>query len=308
MFTTLISLYLTTLLNQLPQAEVARPTGNINSSALADILSAYPVPSPIQSEKQSNTAEASSSTSSPDIKASAYIGLDIRSGKILIEKNTKEKRSIGSITKLMTALIILDENNINDVVNVPVETTQVEGSKIWLTPKEKITIKDLLYAMLIHSGNDAAYALALHNSGSIEAFVSKMNEKARKLGLTQTHFGNPAGLDRDNNYSSAYDVSQLGVYAYRNNFIRSTVAISKITISSISGLFKHELKSTNELLERDSRIKGLKTGYTVEAGHSFVGVAMLGNGTPILTVVLDSPDRFKETTTLVDWISHNYIW
>jgi D-alanyl-D-alanine carboxypeptidase len=302
MISSLISLYLSSLLTKTPQISLTQS----KSSAYADVLTAFSVPS---STKSASTSTATSTpTGAIDIQASSYLAMDLRSNRILAEKNTREKRSIGSITKLMTALIILDENDINEVVKIPIEATQAPGSRIWLAQGEKITIKDLLYGTLIHSGNDAAYALAIHNAGSVEKFTAKMNEKAQKLGLTQTHFGNPAGLDVDNNSSTSYDVSQLGVYAYRNNFIRHAVATAKITIISTNGQFKHELKSTNNLLEKDPRIKGLKTGYTIEAGKSFVGIATVKNGSPILTVILDSPDRFKETETLVDWVENNFIW
>lgn len=296
MFASLISFYLATLIQNLPQLT----TNEIKPSQFQDILTASPVPQAISS--------SGPSTNDLNIQASAYIVIDLKSGKTLIQKNMKEQRSIGSITKLITALIILDENNINDVVKIPRAATTIEGSRIWLAEGEKITVRDLLSGMLIHSGNDAAYALAIYNAGSVESFLGKMNDKAKRLGLTQTHFANPAGLDRDGNYSTAEDIATLGTFAYRNAFIRSIVSIPSMTVSSVNGQFKHELKSTNELLVKDPRVKGLKTGYTVEAGKSFVSVAVVGHGSPILTVVLNSPDRFKETESLIDWSVANFIW
>lgn len=296
MFASLISFYLATLIQNLPQFT----TNEIKPAQFQDILTASPVPQP--------TSPSGPDMSTLNIQASAYIAVDLKSGKMLVQKNIKEQRSIGSITKLITALIILDENNINDIVKVPLAATSIEGSRIWLAEGEKITIRDLLSGLLIHSGNDAAYALALYNTGSIDGFAAKMNDKARKLGLTKTHFANPAGLDRDGNFSTAEDIATLGAFAYRNAFIRNTVAISSTSVSSINGQFKHELKSTNELLTKDPRIKGLKTGYTVEAGKSFVSVAIIGHGSPILTVVLNSPDRFKETESLIDWSVANFTW
>ncbi|MCX6733674.1 MAG: D-alanyl-D-alanine carboxypeptidase [Candidatus Peregrinibacteria bacterium] len=296
MFASLISFYLATLIQNLPQLT----TNEIKPSQFQDILTASPVPQAI--------SPSGPNTNDLNIQASAYIAVDLKSGKTLIQKNMKEQRSIGSITKLITALIILDENNINDVVKVPLAATTIEGSRIWLAEGEKITVRDLLSGMLIHSGNDAAYALAIYNAGSVENFLGKMNDKAKRLGLTQTHFANPAGLDRDGNYSTAEDIATLGTFAYRNAFIRSIVSIPSMTVSSVNGQFKHELKSTNELLVKDPRVKGLKTGYTLEAGKSFVSVAVVGHGSPILTVVLNSPDRFKETESLIDWSVANFIW
>ncbi len=295
MISGIISLYVASLVRTIPYVKTeVRPPAPFH-----EMLSAAPLPE----EKK----EVSTKTQ-PTIQASSYMAIDLRSGKILAEKKMKSRRSIGSITKLMTALIILDENDLNEIVKVPAGGINIEGSRIWLAQGEKITIRDLLYGILIHSGNDAAYTLAIHNAGSIENFIAKMNEKAGKLGLAGTHFGNPAGLDRADNYSTAEDIGLLGSYAYRNSFIRHAVSISKLTIISTNGQFKHELKSTNTLLEKDSRFRGLKTGHTAEAGYSFVGVATLPNNAPILTVVLDSPDRFKESISLLDWTSQNFTW
>ena len=296
MFASLISFYLATLMQGFPQFTI----NEIKPSQFQDILTASSIPQSV--------SPSGPDMSTLNIQASAYLAIDLNSGKMLAQKNIREQRSIGSITKLITALIILDENNINDVVKVPLAATSIEGSRIWLAEGEKITVRDLLAGTLIHSGNDAAYALALYNAGSLNGFVTKMNDKAKRLGLTQTHFANPAGLDRDGNFSTAEDIATLGAFAYRNAFIRSTVSVASTTVKSVNGQFKHELKSTNELLTKDPRIKGLKTGYTLEAGKSFVSVAIIEHGTPILTVVLNSPDRFKETETLIDWTIANFTW
>lgn len=305
MISGIISLYVATLMKSIPHVK----TEVHPSAKYQDILTAAPVPeTKMTGEANSAASNASTKMSSPAIQASAYIITDLRSGKVLSGKKVGERRSIGSITKLMTALVVLDENSLNDIVKVSEGATKVEGSRIWLASGEKITIRDLIYGLLIHSGNDAAYALAIYNAGSVEKFAIKMNDKAGKLGLKNTHFTNPAGLDRDNNYSTAEDIALLGSFAYRNSFIRHAVSISKLTILSVNQQFKHELESTNTLLIRDPRFKGLKTGYTLEAGHSFAGVATLPNNASLLTVVLDSPDRFKESIKLVDWAAENFNW
>jgi len=295
-----LSLYFASILHSIPQAKVE--TQNQGATQFQNILSVAPVPEAKVTSDQKNIPP-------PKIQANAYVIMDLRSGKMLGQKSIGERRSIGSITKLITALIILDENNLNDIVTVPDSATKVEGSRIWLASGEKITVRDLLSGLLIHSGNDAAYTLAIFNAGSVDKFVGKMNEKAKKLGLNNTHFGNPAGLDHSDNYSTAEDIALLGSYAYRNSFIRYTVGISKTTVSSVNGKFKHELENTNILLVKDPRFKGLKTGHTLEAGYSFVGVATLpNNNASLLTVVLDSPDRFKESIALVDWAASNFNW
>lgn len=298
MISGILSLYFASILHSIPQVKAE----TVTPAQFQDILTAAPIP-------ETKAASAQKSIPAPSIQASAYVVMDLRSGKMLSEKNVGERKSIGSITKLITALILLDENNLNDIVTVPESATKIEGSRIWLASGEKITVRDLLSGLLIHSGNDAAYTLAIFNAGSVEKFVEKMNEKAKKLGLSRTHFGNPAGFDHANNYSTAEDIALLGSYAYRNSFIRHTVGISKTTVSSVNGKFKHELENTNVLLIRDPRFKGLKTGHTLEAGYSFVGVATLPeNNASLLTVVLDSPDRFKESTALVNWAVSNFSW
>ncbi len=305
MISGLISLYVATLIKNTNYITVEPK----KVSAFEEMLSVAPIP---EETSEKNTADELANSplggKKPPIQAASYMAVDLRSGKILVEKKMKERRSIGSITKLMSALIILDEHNLNEIVKVPASGINIEGSRIWLAQGEKITIRDLLYGLLIQSGNDAAYTLAIHNAGSVEKFVTKMNEKARKLGLINTHFGNPAGLDRADNYSTAEDISFLAGFAYRNSFIRYTVGLSKLTIMSVNQQFKHELKNTNILLEKDPRFKGFKTGHTAEAGYSFVGLAILPNNAPILTVILDSPDRFKESVTLLEWTAKNFTW
>lgn len=304
MITGLISFYLATMISQ---TKMIKPVA-ANPAPYRELLTVAPMPTPAPIPFPTAKEEKKGETEKPHLSASAYLALDLQTATTLISKNAAERRSIGSITKLMTALIVLTENNPNDIVTVPREATKVDGSRIWLAEGEKITVRDLLYGMLIHSGNDAAYTLAIYNSGSVEAFVKKMNKKAEQLELTGTHFGNPAGLDRADNYSTAQDIALLASFAYRESFIRHVVGISSMTIKSVNGKFTHELKNTNILLEKDPRFKGFKTGHTLEAGYSFVGLALLKNNTQILTVVLDSPDRFKESQMLVDWAQNAFIW
>lgn len=246
-------------------------------------------------------------TPAPKLEAQAIDVIDLKTGIQLYAKNIDEKKSIGSITKLITAIIILEENTLTDVVTVSQRAAKADGSKIWLNAGEKITVEGLLYGMLIHSGNDATYALAEYNAGSIEKFVEKMNKKARLLDLPSTKFSNPVGFDNENNYSTARDIGTLARIAYKKAFIRYATSIKKMEIRSVSKIL-HKLESTNNLLEIDPRVKGLKTGHTLEAGFSFVSVATNERGNDIITVILDSPRRFTETQQLIDWIFANFTW
>lgn len=245
----------------------------------------------------------------PIIEADSALIIDLETGLILYEKNAYDRASIASITKLMTTTIILEENDLEEVVTVSKNAAETTGSRVWLYENEQIRVKDLLYAAIIHSGNDAAVALAEHNAGSVEEFVKKMNKKADSLGLYNTSFSNPIGFDEENNFSTAYDVSLLGRYAFKKDFIRHAASIESMEISSINGSIKHDLKSTNELLKSSFfNIKGLKTGRTDEAGLCLVGIAENQKQNQIITVVLNSPDRFKETKILIDWAYRAYKW
>ncbi|MDP2625115.1 MAG: D-alanyl-D-alanine carboxypeptidase family protein [Candidatus Peregrinibacteria bacterium] len=244
--------------------------------------------------------------------AQSVIAIDLTSGKILYEKNSDTQRPIASITKLMTALIIAEEETPYSIVKVSENAASTEGSTIWLNTGEEMTVKDLMYGMMISSGNDAAMALAEYNAGSMDQFVRKMNQKAEQLGLTNTNYSNPMGFDSGYNYSSASDVAILSMYVLANDFLVEPVNLSTYQVESVSGI-SHEYISTNELLTRDIgiqslQIQGLKTGRTPEAGECLVTVASYENGTRIMTVVLASEDRFGDTENLLRWIDESYIW
>lgn len=245
----------------------------------------------------------------PVIKAKSAIAVDLKTGLTLYEKNIHDERPIASITKLMTVVIILEENKLEDVATVPQKITTVQGTKIWLAPGEKITVENLLYAALIPSANDAAYTLANYNSnGNIDDFVKKMNQKALELGLYDTHFTNPIGLDEEGNYSSAYDLTLLGRYAYSKAFVRQATVLKDREISSTNGKLVHKLKTTNDLLNSYLKVLGLKTGTTDQAGECLIAVIENDKGRDILTVTLGSPDRYKETKILADWVFRSYNW
>ncbi len=244
----------------------------------------------------------------PVIAADAAIIVDFDSGEILYERNAKEKLQIASITKLMTVIVALEEGNLEDVVTVSGAASRTEGSKVWLYSGERITLRNLLKAALIQSGNDAAVAIAEHIAGDVPSFVEKMNKKAKELKLYSTHYANPIGFDNVENYSTVSDLSRLALVAYRNPFIKNTVKLESATISSTNGEQSHDLKSTNQLLSSFLHVLGLKTGHTEAAGLCFVSVIDNKKGNKVITVVLNSPDRFKETKMLATWAFRNYTW
>jgi len=245
---------------------------------------------------------------SPLLESKAYLAIDFNSEIILEENNSTEKRPVASITKLMTLLIIIEENTLDQVVTVSQNAANTEGTNMKLLANEKISLENLLYGTLIQSANDAATALAEHNATSTEKFVEKMNLKAKQLGLEKTQFANPTGLDDNNNYSSAHDIAVLAKELYKHQFIQAAAIKQTLEVSSTDGSIKHQLTSTNKLLGSYLKIKGLKTGTTEKAGLCLVTIAENNQGNKIITVVLDSPDRFQESKVLIDWIFKAYQW
>lgn len=260
----------------------------------------------------------------PIVDARAAIVMDRESGEILFEKNPHDRLAIASITKLMTVLIILEENDPSEIVTVSGNANSTEGSTMFLQTGEQITVENLLKGAMIHSANDAAVALAEHNvkdlhkdainpeapynPGTIQDFVDKMNKRAQELGLENTHFANPMGFDDKNNYSSPYDLAKLGSYIYNNKLIQNVSVIKTTEVQSTDGGLNHKLETTNELLDSYLKVKGLKTGSTDGAGLCMVAIAENDEGHEIITVVLDSPARFKESTVLIDWTFRSYNW
>jgi len=245
----------------------------------------------------------------PVIQAKATISIDYNSDTVLFEKNAHTKLPIASLTKLMTISIILEENDLSEVVTISENATNTEGSTMHLIQGEQITVENLIFGTLINSANDGAIALAEHNAGSTKNFVLKMNQKALKMGLLNTKFDNPVGWDSPNNYSTAYDIAKLGKYAYQKQLIRTATQTQNIEVKSVSSNTIHKLTSTNKLLGNEFlEIKGLKTGTTEAAGQCFISIAENKTNNDIITVILNSPDRFTETKNLIDWTFRAYTW
>ncbi len=240
------------------------------------------------------------------MSAYSVLALDMDSQAILYERNSNAQVSVASLTKLMTAAIILDENNPHTTAIVSANAANTVGSRMGLYTGEEITVKNLLYGLLIQSGNDAAVALAEHNAGSVDAFVAKMNAKADKLGLENTHYSNPTGLDSSLAYSSAKDLALLSSRILEYPEIQEIVPLQSTEVLSNTG-HTHFLESTNELLGQLG-IKGLKTGRTVAAGECLISLAETPEGKEVLTIVLGSENRFGDTRTLLEWLYNAYSW
>lgn len=244
------------------------------------------------------------------IKAPTYLAVDRATMTPLIEKNAAKKIQIASITKLMTAIITLENSNLDEVVTVNNDFKDAPAERMGLYVTEKITVDNILNGLLISSSNDAAEALAYYiGKGNYKSFIQMMNAKALEIGMHDTRFSNAMGLDNEENYSTPQDLVYLANYALKNEFIANTVKIKEKRVKNIEGTSTHYLKATNELLsDKDFEFLGLKTGSTPEAGECLLSFAKTKNGHEIITVVLGSPNRFGETKEIVKWVDTNITW
>lgn len=239
---------------------------------------------------------------SAQTSAQSAVVMEINSGRVLFSKNADIRLPMASTTKIMTALVAVELCDIDEPVNIDKKAVGVEGSSVYLRLGETLTVKELLYGLMLRSGNDCAVALAIHVGGSIENFAELMNAKAAYLGLDNTHFVNPHGLHDDNHYTSAYDLAVISCEAMKNPIFREIVSTKKVTIGG--GEEKRLLLNKNKLLYNYENACGVKTGYTKRAGRCFVGAA--DNGTELVCVVLNCGPMFEETKSLLTYFQNEY--
>lgn len=222
----------------------------------------------------------------------AYV-LDAVSGRVLYEKNGMEQSLIASTTKIMTALVVCEQCNVLDRMKIPKEAVGIEGSSMYLQEGEVLTVQELLYGLMLQSGNDAAVALAIYCGGTVEGFAEMMNDKARTLGLTGTHFENPNGLDSPGHYSTAHDLAVLAAYAMENPIFAKTVSTKSLKVG------QRYLTNHNKLLWRVEGADGVKTGYTKAAGRILVSSAQR-DSRRIVVVTIDDPDDWQDHAALLE--------
>lgn len=227
------------------------------------------------------------------LSAQSAILLDGQTGRILYEKNGDKQGLIASTTKIMTALVICEQCNVLDRVKIPKEAIGIEGSSMYLKEGEVLTIQELLYGLMLHSGNDAAVALAIYCGGTVEGFVELMNDKAHRLNMTATHFENPNGLDSPGHYSTARDMAVLTAYAMNNPIFAKTVSTKTVQIGQRS------LRNHNKLLWRVEGADGVKTGYTKAAGRILISSATR-NDRRLIAVTMNDPDDWQDHATLLE--------
>jgi serine-type D-Ala-D-Ala carboxypeptidase (penicillin-binding protein 5/6) len=240
-----------------------------------------------------------------DVSSEGIVILDADSGVYLYKKNEEEVLAPASTTKILTALVALDHWKLDDVLTV--KSLPDDGQMMGLVLGEKMTFENLLYGMLIHSGNDAAWTIADNYPGGMPAFIVAMNAKSSDLHLVKSVFTNPVGYDDPGHKMTPTDLARLAMVALTNKTIAKMVAIPQITISDITHTYFHSLKNVNELLGKIPGVGGIKTGWTTEAGENLVTLVERG-GHKVIIVVLKSKDRFGDTSKLIDWVFGNYEW
>ena len=242
----------------------------------------------------------------PSINSKASVIIDRNSNIILYGKNENEKRKMASTTKIMTSLIVIENCNLNDTIEISRKAALTGGSRLGLKTGDKITIKDLLYGLMMRSGNDCAVALAEYVGGDINGFANKMNKKSEELGLKNTHFETPHGLDSDEHYTTAYELALLSNYALNNKIFTKIVGTRNYTIL-INGQQK-QLTNTNELLGNFDGIYGIKTGFTNGANRCLV-TACKRNDIDVICVVLGADTkkfRTQDSVKLIEYTYSNY--
>jgi len=235
----------------------------------------------------------------PGDSAAASIVIDADSGRVLCSKNADDRRLIASTTKIVTALVVLNHCDPDEKVELKPEHSAIEGSSTYLKPGGDYTVRDLLYGMLLASGNDVAAALACHCAGDIESFAGMMNDLVQELGLENSSFENPHGLDGENHYSSAYDLAMLTREAMKNELFREIVSTKTHAIG------EQTYVNHNKLLWNYEGCIGVKPGYTMAAGRTLVSCAER-DGMRLICVTLSDMDDWKDHMALYDWAFSNF--
>ena len=231
---------------------------------------------------------------SPGTSAASAILFDAAGKSVLYQSNIDQRMRIASTTKIMTALVVLDNCRLDAVVEIKPEYAGIEGSSMYIKAGEQLTVLELLYGLMLPSGNDAAVALACYVSGSVENFAAMMNSRAQALGCENSNFKNPHGLDADGHYSTARDLALITAEAMKYSAFCDIISTKQVTIAG------RVLENHNRLLWRYDGMLGGKTGYTKSSGRSLVTCAMR-DGMRLICVTLNDPDDWDDHTALYDW-------
>lgn len=245
-------------------------------------------------------------SASKDTSARAAVIMDVNSGRVLYSKNMDEKLAMASTTKIMTTLVAIESGKLNETVTVSRKASITEGSSIYLRQGERHTVNDLLYAVMLRSGNDAAVAVAEHVGGSIDGFAALMNKKAAEIGAVNTHFDNPHGLDSATHYTTARDLALITAYALKNPVFAEIVSSKKKTIEGPPNeSWDRNMVNKNKMLWQFEGGNGVKTGFTKKAGRCLVSSASR-NGMQLVCVVLNCGPMWDDSSALLEYGFGNY--
>jgi D-alanyl-D-alanine carboxypeptidase len=239
-------------------------------------------------------------SAAPSVSAKSAVVIDADTGKILYERDAHTRRGMASTTKIMTALVALEQVPLDRLVTVDPRACGVEGSSVYLYAGERITMETLLYALMLQSANDAAEAIAYEVAGSVEGFADLMNRKADALGLTATHFDNPHGLDGETHYTTAYELALIAACAMENEIFAEIVSTVKKSVPLHDGEISRLLVNHNRLLREYGDIIGVKTGYTKKCGRTLVSAAQR-DGVRLICVTLDDGNDWLDHRSLLDY-------
>lgn len=238
--------------------------------------------------------------SASNISAKGASLIEVSHGDLVYAKNENARLPMASTTKIMTALVVLENSSLDDVITIEPSMVNIEGSSIYLHVGEKLTVEDLLYALLLESANDASVALAIHIAGDIDAFAQMMNEKALEMGLVNTNFKNPHGLDDDEHYTTAYELGMIAKCAMENEKFVEICSTYKKSIPLDNGEGTRLLINHNKLLRSYEGAIGIKTGFTRKCGRCLVSCASK-NGVTLICVTLNDPNDWQDHKALLDY-------
>ncbi len=239
----------------------------------------------------------------PAVNAASALVLDVSTTRVLAAQNAHARLPMASTTKIMTALLAVECGELSAAVTVSGNAYGTEGSSIYLELGEEMSLQDLLYGLMLKSGNDAAVAIAEHIGGSVENFVRMMNDRAKSLGCVNTHFANPNGLPDDEHYTTAFDLARIAACALRNPEFRTIV--NTTYYQTTTGNHVRTFKNSNKLLWEYEGTTGVKTGYTKTAGRCLVFAAQK-DGFDVVGVVLNCPDMWNDSVTLMNYVFGAY--
>lgn len=238
------------------------------------------------------------------IRCFAGVIIDQDSGRVLFSKNGDKTLPMASTTKIITAIVALEKGNLKDIITISRKAASIKGSTVGYKIDEKVTLEELLYGLMLRSGNDAAIAIAEHIGGSVENFAKLMNDKAIEIGAYNTNFVTPHGLDAENHYTTAEDLAKITAYALKNEVFARISATKSISSGTI-GNFNRAYSNINKFLYKLNNADGVKTGFTGRAGKCLVASVKNNNGR-FISVVFNSGDRWNDAEKMINYAEENY--